>query len=118
MRLNLVTSFGGYADIYESRQWSFGRGVCSGGSRGGKFLGSRVVKYNEKSTRGAILPAFFCGKKFYFAFRRLCIPYPCGIIGDGVFLIEIYPDIRIVCDIFRQSKFALFESVYNVAIPD
>ena len=104
MRLNLVTSFGGYADIYESRQWSFGRGVCSGGSRGGEFLGS--------------LPAFFCGKKFYFAFRRLCMPYPCGIIGDGVFLIEIYPDIRIVCDIFRQSKFALFESVYNVAIPD
>lgn len=64
MRLNLVTSFGGYADIYESRQWSFGRGVCSGGSRGGKFLGSRVVKYNEKSTRGAILPAFFAAKNF------------------------------------------------------
>lgn len=30
MRLNLLTSFGGYADIYESRQWSFGAAYVVG----------------------------------------------------------------------------------------
>lgn len=33
-------------------------------------------------------------------------------------LIEVYSNIRIICDIFRQSKFAFFESVYDVAIPN
>lgn len=56
----------GHADIYEPRQRDFRSGVCRGGARGSQLLSSLVEKYNGKLTRGAILHAFFCGRKIYF----------------------------------------------------
>lgn len=63
-------------------------------------------------------PRFFAAEKFIFAFLRFCILYLRGLIVGKLCLIEVYSDIRIICDIFRQSKFAFFESVYDVAIPN